>query len=134
MAEQDNTNLVRQGYEDFKNGNIQAVLDKYADSIEWHVPKMEGVPFSGTHRGKQAVGQFFAKLAEEQDVVQFEPREFIAQNDKVVTLGHYIWRVKATGRQFESDFAHVFTVRDGKIIRFQEYTDTFNAANAYKQS
>ncbi len=41
-----------------------------------------------------------------------------------MALGHYAWRVNSTGREWESDFAHVFIVRDGKIARFQEFTDT----------
>lgn len=49
---------------------------------------------------------------------------FLAQGDKVVTLGHYLWRVKATEGEWESDFAHLFTVRDGRVTRFQEFTDT----------
>jgi ketosteroid isomerase-like protein len=69
-----------------------------------------------------------------QETLEFEPREFIAQGDKVVSLGHYRWRVKTTGREFSSDFAHVFTVRDGKIVSFQEYTDTASAARAYQKS
>ena len=48
----------------------------------------------------------------------FEPREFIAHGDKVVALGHYAWRVKSTGREFGGDFAHVFTMSNGKVIRF----------------
>lgn len=80
------------------------------------------------YRGVERVGQFFSTLDDAQEVVQLEPTEFVAQNDKVVVLGHHAWRVKATGREFQSDFARVFTVRDGKVARFQEYTDT--AANA----
>ena len=48
---------------------------------------------------------------------------FVAQGDKVVTLGHYLWRVKATDGEWESDFAHLFSVRDGRVTRFQEFTD-----------
>ena len=62
------------------------------------------------------------------------PREFVAQGDKVVSLGHYRWRVKSTGQEYSSDFAHVFTVSDGKITGFQEYTDTASAARAYQRS
>jgi ketosteroid isomerase-like protein len=54
-----------------------------------------------------------------QEVQHFEPREFIADGDKVVALGHYAWHVKATGREFGDDFAHVFTLCNGKVIRFQ---------------
>jgi ketosteroid isomerase-like protein len=91
------------------------------------------VPFSGKRRGQEQMGQFFASLIDTQEVQHFDPREFIAQGDKVVALGHYAWRVKATGREFGGDFAHVFTVRDGKVVRFHEYMDTAAAAAAHQR-
>ena len=79
------------------------------------------------------MGQFFASLVDTQEVQHFDPREFIAQDDKVVALGHYAWRVKSTGREFGGDFAHVFTVHNGKVIRFHEYMDTAAAAAAHRR-
>ena len=68
-----------------------------------------------------------------QEPRQFEPKEFVAQGDKVVALGHYAWHVRSTGREWESDFAHVFTVEDGKVRRFQEYTDSAALAEAFRE-
>ena len=56
--------------------------------------------------------------------------DFIAQDDKVVVLGFYRWRVKATGRTYSAKWAHVLTLRDGKIVGFTEYTDTAAMAAA----
>jgi uncharacterized protein len=96
------------------------------------VPEIENVPFAGKRRGRGAVGEFFSTLASLQDARSFEPREFIAQGDKVVVLGHYVWQVKANERTYESDFAHVFTVRGGQIVAFHEYTDSAAAAKAFR--
>jgi ketosteroid isomerase-like protein len=73
-------------------------------------------------------------VAEEQDVITFEPREFVAQGNKVVSLGHYEWTVKSTGRKFTSDFAHIFTVEGGKVIAFREHFDSAAAAAAYQKA
>jgi ketosteroid isomerase-like protein len=97
------------------------------------LPEIEGVPFRHTYHGVEEVGDFFSALADSQEVQQFEPREFVSQGEKVVALGHYAWRVNSTGREFESDFAHVFIVRDGKLARFQEYADTAAFAAAYRE-
>jgi ketosteroid isomerase-like protein len=133
MTEQ-NITVVQQVYNNFKAGNIQALLDMLPDNVTWHLPEIEGVPFAGKRTGRDAVRDFFVGVEANQETLEFEPREFIAQGDKVVSLGHYRWRVKTTGREFSSDFAHVFTVRDGKIVSFQEYTDTASAARAYQKS
>ena len=131
MSEQDNVGVVRRAYENFKSGNIRGVLDSLTDDVDWRLPQIQGVGFSGPRRGREAVGGFFSSLAEEQDVISFEPREFVAQGDKVVALGTYRWRVKRTGREYGGDWAHVFTVRDGKITGFHEYMDSAAAAAAF---
>jgi uncharacterized protein len=58
----------------------------------------------------------------------------VAQGDKVVALGNYAWRVKSTGLEYETDFVHVFTVRDGKVTRYQEFMDTAVVGGAYRGS
>jgi ketosteroid isomerase-like protein len=131
MSEQENTTLVKQTYEFFKGGDIQSLLGLYSDDIDWQLPKIENVPFAGDWRGREKVGEFFSLVNELQEALQFEPTEFIAQGDKVVVLGNYTWRLKANGKEFSSDFAHVCTVKDGKIVRFHEYTDTAAASKAY---
>ena len=124
MSEQENTQLVQQSYRDFQNGDVQSVLSSLSEDIEWVVPQIGGVPIGGTYHGVEEVGQFFSGLGDAQEPRQFEPREFVSQGEKVVALGHYAWHVSSTGREWDSDFAHVFIVRNGKIARFQEYTDT----------
>jgi uncharacterized protein len=134
MSAQENLKLVRQGYEHFKSGNIQGLLSLFSDDIQWELPQIENVPFAGKRRGREQVGQFFVSLGKEQEVVQFDPQEFVADDEQVVVLGHYAWRVKSTGQKYEGDWAHVFTVRGGRIVRFREYTDTATAAAAYRKS
>ncbi len=134
MSAQENLKLVRQGYEHFKSGNIQGLLSLFSDDIQWELPQIENVPFAGKRRGREQVGQFFVSLGKEQEVVQFDPQEFVADDGQVVVLGHYAWRVKSTGQKFEGDWAHLFTVRSGRIVRFREYTDTATAAAAYRKS
>jgi len=132
MDPQENTKLVQQGYQHFKSGNIPALLDMLSDNVEWVFPELKGVAVTGTRRGRKEVADFYAKLAETQETLSFEPREFVAQGDKVVVLGHYSFRIKATGKQFESDWAEVFTIKNGKIARFQEYANTAAAMVAYQ--
>ena len=133
MSEQENTGLVQQAYSHFQSGDIPALLDSLSEDVEWVTTELEGVPSGGTWRGPEQVGQFFQTLSDAQEVRQLELREFVAQGDKVVTLGHYAWHVKSTGREWESDFVHVLTVRDGKVTRFQEYTDTAALGDAFRE-
>jgi ketosteroid isomerase-like protein len=134
MAEQDNVKIVQEAYAAFGRGDISSVVDACADAVEWIVPGAAGVPVAGKRRGREQVAEFFRTLGENQTAQQFEPREFIAQGDKVAVLGHYRWRIKPTGRTFESDWVHVFTVRDRRVVHFQEYSDTAAEAEAYRSA
>jgi ketosteroid isomerase-like protein len=130
---QENVKIVQQAYENFKKGNIHGVLELIAPTAEWQLPEMEGVAVAGKRHGREGVADFFSKLTATQEVNSFEPAEFIEQGNKVVSLGRYSFTVKATRGQFTSDFAHVFTIENGQIVRFQEFTDTAAVAAAYKQ-
>lgn len=131
--EQENTKLVQQIYEHFKKGDIKALLNLLSVNIEWQLPEIEDVPFAGKRRGHEEMGQFFESLVGTQEFQHFDPRELIARGDKVLALGHYACRVKSTGREFGGDFAHVFTVQDGKVVRFHEYMDTAAVAAAHRK-
>jgi ketosteroid isomerase-like protein len=134
MSTQNNVEVVKQAYENFKTGNIQSLLNLLSEDVTWRLPEMENVSYGGARSGREEVASFFTSLADSQEALQFEPREFVSSDDKVVALGRYDWRVKATGREYGGDWAHVFTVRDGKIYGFQEYMDTAAATLAHQKA
>jgi hypothetical protein len=122
----DNTNLrvVERAYAAFKNGDTQTLMAQFSDNVSWNIPPIENVRISGARTGKASLADFFSMLAQDQEALVFEPTRFVAEGDLVVALGHYRWRVKTTGREIASEFAHVFTVSNGRIVRFQEFMDT----------
>jgi ketosteroid isomerase-like protein len=131
MDEQANTDLVQRAYQNFKAGDIQSFLNVLAEDVQWQLPEMANVPFGGTWQGRRQVGQFFSKMAEVQDVVEFEPEEFIAQGDKVVVLGRFTMRIKATGRDSCSAWAHVWTLQGKVVSSVREYVDTLAVSRAH---
>ena len=132
MSEQDNAAIAQRGYEYFMSGDVPSLVSIFADDVVWDMPKIENVPFSGKQIGSAAVAGFFQLLGENQEPLSFNRESFVAQGDKVVVLGNYVWKVKATGREFSGDFAHAFTFRDGKVVAFREYLDSAALAAAYK--
>jgi len=49
-------------------------------------------------------------------------------------VGHMRCRAKNTGKSYESDFVHLVTLREGKIVSFQEFFDTYAAGEAFRRS
>ena len=134
MNEEANKRIVEEGYGHFGSGNIAALLESYSEKIEWTTPTIEGAPFSGTVNGRGEVAKFFTKLGDAEEFTLFEPTEFIAQGDKVVVLGKSAATIKSTGRNFETDWVHIFTVKDGKVTNFVEFLDTAGAERAYQKA
>ena len=133
MSAEENTRLVQSAYEAFGRGDIAALADVMADDIEWvDSGDPDDDPNAGTFKGKEAVLGWFAGLASTVDFSTFEPREFIAQNDKVVSLVYAEATVRDTGHALVNHEAHLWTFRDGKVARFQIYLDTAAAAAAHR--
>jgi ketosteroid isomerase-like protein len=133
MSEQDNVQTVRTAYAAFKRGDIPALLNLLAEDVTWIQPgQTETVATAGERHGRQQVAQYFALVNDIFEVEAFEPQEFIAAGEKVVVLGRYRRRVKATGRVDESDWVHVFTVRGDEIIAHRAYADTAATLAAFK--
>ena len=132
MSEQDNIRLVQKAYDCFKTGKIDELIDLNAEDIEWTTPGPPDVMHTaGTRRGRKGVAEFFSTLSAEEDIEIFEPQDFIAQGDKVVSLIKCRTRVKATGKAAEVTLVHVFDVKDGKIKRFREFFDTAEVLKAF---
>ena len=56
--------------------------------------------------------------------------EFLESDDHVIALGHYSGRAAQTGKRFSARFAHVWTLRNGFIVRLQQCADTVQIARA----
>jgi ketosteroid isomerase-like protein len=119
----ENSELIRAVYAGFAAGNMPAVVGAFHDDIRW--TEAAGFPYGGTCVGPDAVvTNVFARLGSEWEGFSAVPHRFVAEGDTVVALGDYGGTYKATGRSFTAPFAHVWTLRDGKVAEFQQHTDT----------
>jgi ketosteroid isomerase-like protein len=132
-AARTNTQVVQQCYGYFSTGNISALLNELTDDVKWNTPGPRTIlPWVGNRKGKKEVEEFFTLLSDNVEFVRFEPREFVEQGDKVVTLGYFEGKSLQTGRTSASEWAMVFTFRDGKICEHREYNDTYEAVQAFE--
>jgi uncharacterized protein len=131
MQEAQNTKIVQDAYAAFLRQDLSALLATFDEQIIWKPVTGAGrhVPTAGERRGKASVAEFFKIVGETTHFSLFQPQQFVAQGDKVVSLGHYTAKT-SVGGAIDSDFVMVFTVRNGKITEFQEFLDSaaLNAA------
>ena len=130
---QENVTLLQGWYEAFARGDIPTALVLMDPNIEWDEPQAPDYPFGGIHRGPQGVANevfgLFQTYYQEFAVV---PQEFVDAGDRVFVLGEFQGKGKARGTPFVAPFVHIATFRDGKMTRFQNYTDTGTIVAAIK--
>jgi uncharacterized protein len=124
VTTEDNVQLVKRLYEAMARGDMTAILALMADDVTFVVPGPPGLDAAGTWHGHEGVQQCFRKLRESQRNQGLEIREFVADDDKVVVLLHATVTVLSTGKMFESDIVHFFTVKAGKIVSLRDFFDT----------
>jgi ketosteroid isomerase-like protein len=128
-----NVEIVRDCYRAFTSDDLEALLGAFAADIEWEsVGRREDFPTLGPWRGIAEVRKFFHTVAETLEFHAFSPRELHGVGNIVFAMGSYEMAVRKTGRRVASDWLHVFWVRNGKVTRFREFTDTARFAEAWR--
>jgi ketosteroid isomerase-like protein len=120
---QTNADVIRAMYSAFARGDVGSVLGALAPQIVW--VEAEGFPSGGTYTTPDAVlHKVFMRLAAEWDAFRAVPNEYVCDGQTVVAIGDYSGTCKATGKSFKAPFAHVWKLRGGTVIGFQQFTDT----------
>jgi ketosteroid isomerase-like protein len=124
---QQNVELVKKFYSLFGKHDRQ-FLELCHDDIEWTV--MKNMPNGGIHIGKKAVFDgYFPKLFANFEEFHVEIDEFTGMDDRVIVLGTYKV-VSKSKKKFDAPFVHIYTIRNNKIAKFRQFTDTAEIRNA----
>jgi ketosteroid isomerase-like protein len=128
MSIEKNIQTVKDFFAAIGRGDREALLLLVAEDIEWIVPGKDW-PLAGTHRGHAGLTDLL-ETASKSIETSTEPREFVAQGDRVLVVGFARGKIKATNKTFEDDWVFAITVRDGRLTSIREYVDTQALARA----
>lgn len=119
--------IIKNLYDDFATGNIPGVLGSMDANISW--TEAEGFMYGGTYTGPNGVLEnVFMKIGSEWEGFSAVPDQIVDGGDIVVALGNYSGKFLETGKSVTVPFAHAWTLSDGKIVKFVQYTDTLVVA------
>jgi len=128
MSTEKNIQTVKDFFAAIGRGDREALLALAAEDIEWIIPGKDW-PLAGTRHGHAGLVDLL-ETASNSIETSTEPREFVAQGDRVLVVGFAKGRIKATNKTFEDDWVFAITVRDGRLTSIREYVDTQALARA----
>lgn len=120
-----NSDIVKRLYDAFGRGDLPAVLGAFDPQIQWREAENSLYADGNPYVGPQAVAEgVFQRSVSDVDGLTVLPEHFVDGGDTVVVEGRYKGKMKATGMPLDAQFAHVWLLRSGKVVRFRQYTDT----------
>ncbi len=123
-----NLEVIHNLYQAFAQRDVAALLASLAPGIVWNAAEGSAFAEGSPYIGPAAVGQgVFFRLATEWDDFQAIPAEFFDAGDVIVVKGRYRGTYKANGAALDAQFAHFYTLSDGKITALHQYMDTAQA-------
>jgi uncharacterized protein len=118
-----NLATVRDHYAASTRGDLQAMMADVSPQVRW--TEMQGFPCAGTWIGPQAVADnVFAVLGAQWDGYRFELERLVDAGETIVGIGSYRGTFRATGKPMQARVAHVWQLQDGRIVAFEQFTDT----------
>ncbi len=123
MSEQQNVEAVRRIYQLTNDGDLPSVLNMLSDDVELFIFGSSKVPWAGHWRGRQGAEQFLMAMGKAAEVKDTED-VLVGAGDSVIAIHRPTVRIRATGRDADFNVVHVWSFRDGLIVRMREYADT----------
>ena len=121
MSKNDNVEVLRDAYEALNDGDIERALAVLDEDAEWS--EHSDLPEAGTYRGREAIRTFLERFLESWQDFDQELEEIIAGDPCVLIMLHSRVRGKGSGIAVEAQYAHLWTMEEGRGVRVDAYFD-----------
>ena len=126
---QENVEIVRRGAEVFNADLDRWVSEFFAPDIEWRTAAED--PDAAVHRGREAFRRYLQQWMDSFDGLHADVEEYIDSGDEqVFTWVRWTGRGRASGVDADWHLAVIYTLRDGRVVRGEEYFHRADALEA----
>jgi ketosteroid isomerase-like protein len=118
---------VQQIYDAYSKGDVERFAAFLDDNMDWvlHAP-VEIFSFAGQRKGRAAVLEALAGIANEYELTSYEPQIMIADGEQAAVMSDVRFRQRKSGRMLRFRIADFLRFRNGKLVEFREFIDTFD--------
>ena len=128
MTENSTRDAVKTFYEAYAARDFDRFTAMIHDDIEWIIyGPVQVFPFQGPRHGKAQVIDVLGAIAKDYEVERYVPEVVIVDGDRAAVMSDAAFKQRATGRTLSIRLADFLRFRDGKLIEFREFADTFDA-------
>ena len=131
----ENLKIIDNLYKAFKTGDIPVILGLLDKNVEWNEAEGNALAEGNPYIGPEAVlDGVFARLGEEHEYFNLKDIDLNNMyNDKVLATLRYDAKRKSNGVLYDIQIAHLWTLKNGKVVTFQQYADTKQLADVTNQ-
>jgi ketosteroid isomerase-like protein len=129
VVSEENVELVRETFEAWNRGDLEAVLESLGPGWQWHPARL----FPGTdavYRGKEGFTRFWNTFREPWESIRIEIERIEDLEDRILVLIMFYGKGKGSGVDVTGEYANVFTFRDGLVTYQVGYGDWKSALDA----
>ena len=136
MSAAQNRQIIQEALADVAAGKPETFLDALADDVVLETAEypQDILKIQGPYRGKEGMLEFLGLGEQYFEILAFESRDFVAEDDKVVVVVYEKARARATGKELEQEIVQIWTLRDGKIVHCKLCEDTYAIIESLKAS
>ncbi|QIV83814.1 nuclear transport factor 2 family protein [Mycolicibacterium frederiksbergense] len=131
VTESRNIEATKAIYAAVPAGDLQAALDLMDPDVRITYYGVDAIPYAGDYRGIDEAVEFFTAVGENIAITEMQAWKFIAQGDDLAAWGRQRFRRLATGFEWESEFAHIITLRDGRWLYFRDFMNSARTLQAF---
>lgn len=114
-------------------GDLDTALQYMDPDVRITYYGTETIPYAGDYHGITEAISFFATVGQHIQIVEMEPWRYIAQGDDLAVWGRQRFRRLATGYEWQSEFAHIITLRDGRWLYFRDFMNSALTQEAFSR-
>jgi ketosteroid isomerase-like protein len=127
MSEQTTRAAVTALYDAYARRDFDRVAAYIDDDIDWIIYAPINIfPFVGARRGKAAVLEALGGIARDYELERYEPKIILIEGDRAAVLSEVAFRQRASGRVLSFQLANFLRWRDGRVVEFREFANTFD--------
>jgi ketosteroid isomerase-like protein len=127
VSDQSTRAAITDLYAAYARGDADRVAQLIDDDVDWIIyGPMQIFPFAGHRRGKVAVLEALGAIAKDYVLESYTPKMMIVDGDHAAVMSDVAYKQRSTERTLRFHIADFLRFRDGRVVEFREFTNTFD--------